>query len=150
MENRKPPKTYTYRTKKEEHPYVVDWLEGQSNLNDAIRFLIEEDIKKNGVRDLSKYIPAIRSLPNAPSPNVINNKLYNENINDIIDNKLGNENINNIIKKMDNVKKHEEEQIQQEEKEIEVQKVKEKEIEKEVNNDDNNDNNFDDIPSCYQ
>ncbi|WP_061311269.1 hypothetical protein [Clostridium botulinum] len=124
MENKKP-KTYTYRTKKEEHPYVVDWLEGQSNLNDAIRFLIEEDIKKNGVRDLSKYIPAIRSLPNAPSPNV--------------------------IKKMDNVKKHEEEkQIQQEEKEIEVQKVKEKEIEKEVNNDDNNDNNFDDIPSCYQ
>lgn len=126
MENKKP-KTYSYRPRKNENPYVIDWLEKQSNLNDAIRFLIEEDIKKNGIRDLSQFIPAVRSLSNIPSSNIINNKLDDENI-------------NNIIKKMDNVK--ETKQIQQEKKEIEVQKVKE--IEKEVND------NFDDIPSCYQ
>jgi len=32
----------------------------QSNLTDSIRYLIEEEIKKNGIRNLQEFIPAVR------------------------------------------------------------------------------------------
>lgn len=38
----------------------MEWINRQSNLSDAIRYLIEDDIKQHAIRDLQEYIPAKR------------------------------------------------------------------------------------------
>ena len=53
-------KNFSVNTKKDESPDVIDWLNSQSNLSDSIRFLIEQDIKLYGVRNLQQIIPADR------------------------------------------------------------------------------------------
>ena len=39
---------------------LKEFCQKQSNLTDSIRYLIEEDIKKNGIRNLQESIPAVR------------------------------------------------------------------------------------------
>lgn len=49
------------KTKKNEEPLVMAWLNAQTNLMDSIRYLIENEIRQNGVRNLQTYIPMERS-----------------------------------------------------------------------------------------
>ncbi|HET7615917.1 MAG TPA: hypothetical protein VFK27_03080, partial [Bacillales bacterium] len=60
MKAKKPGDHIILRLKNNESPLIIDWMNHQSNLSDAIRFLIEEEIKANAVRDLQEYIPAKR------------------------------------------------------------------------------------------
>lgn len=53
-------KNFSVNTKKDETPSVIEWLNSQSNLSDSIRYLIEQDIKLYGVRNLQQIIPADR------------------------------------------------------------------------------------------
>lgn len=54
--------TYRYSLNfSNDEDYIKEFCKKQSNLTDAIRYLIEEDIKKNGIRNLQEYIPAVRS-----------------------------------------------------------------------------------------
>ncbi len=53
-------KNFSVNTKKDESSDIIDWLNSQSNLSDSIRFLIEQDIKLYGVRNLQQIIPADR------------------------------------------------------------------------------------------
>lgn len=39
----------------------MDWINSQSNLMDSIRYLIENEVRHNGVRNLQQLIPAERS-----------------------------------------------------------------------------------------
>jgi hypothetical protein len=39
----------------------MQWLNVQSNLMDSLRYLIENEIKSNGVRNLQAYIPVERN-----------------------------------------------------------------------------------------
>lgn len=55
------------KTKKNESPAVMDWLNCQTNLMDSIRYLIENEIRTNGVRNLQLYIPAERPPIRLPS-----------------------------------------------------------------------------------
>jgi len=43
-----------------EDPAILQWANIQSNIGDAFRYFIEEDIRKNGIRNLSEYISATR------------------------------------------------------------------------------------------
>lgn len=54
------------KTKKSEEPAIMEWINSQSNLMDSIRYLIENEVRQNGVRNLQSYIPADRSLAAAP------------------------------------------------------------------------------------
>lgn len=54
------------KTKKSEDPAIMEWINSQSNLMDSIRYLIENEVRQNGVRNLQSFIPADRSLAVAP------------------------------------------------------------------------------------
>ncbi|HEU5140948.1 MAG TPA: hypothetical protein VFT51_13290 [Bacillales bacterium] len=60
MKDKKPGDHIILRLKNNESPLILDWINNQSNLSDAIRFLVEEEIKAHAVRDLQEYIPAKR------------------------------------------------------------------------------------------
>ncbi|HEX7063513.1 MAG TPA: hypothetical protein VF199_00465 [Bacillales bacterium] len=60
MKDKKPGDHIILRLKNNESPLILDWINHQSNLSDAIRFLVEEEIKAHAVRDLQEYIPAKR------------------------------------------------------------------------------------------
>lgn len=53
-------KAYTFKPRKEEDNRIIEFIETQSNLNDTIRYLIEKEVYTNGIRDIVKYIPAMR------------------------------------------------------------------------------------------
>lgn len=53
-------KNFSVNTKKDETQSVIEWLNSQSNLSDSIRYLIEQDIRLYGVRNLQQIIPADR------------------------------------------------------------------------------------------
>lgn len=55
------------KTKKNESPAVMEWLNCQTNLMDSIRYLIENEIRANGVRNLQLHIPAERPPIRLPS-----------------------------------------------------------------------------------
>ncbi|HET7628642.1 MAG TPA: hypothetical protein VFK44_09670 [Bacillales bacterium] len=57
---KKPGDHIILRLKNNESPLVLEWMNRQSNLSDAIRYLIEEEIRANAVRDLQEYVPAKR------------------------------------------------------------------------------------------
>lgn len=61
MKEKKPGDHIILRLKKTESPSVVQWINKQSNLSDAIRYLIEGDIQQHDIRDLQEHIPAKRS-----------------------------------------------------------------------------------------
>lgn len=56
------------KTKKTEDPLIMSWLNTQSNLMDSLRYLVENEIALNGVRNLQAFIPMERnSLPSSPA-----------------------------------------------------------------------------------
>lgn len=60
LKDKKPGDHVILRLKNAESPVIIDWMNHQSNLSDAIRYLIEEEIKTHEIRDLQEYIPAKR------------------------------------------------------------------------------------------
>lgn len=58
--NKLPGDNISLKTKKTEDPLVMAWLNSQTNLMDSIRYLVENEIKQNGVRNLQAYIPMER------------------------------------------------------------------------------------------
>ncbi|GIP35757.1 hypothetical protein [Paenibacillus sp. J2TS4] len=59
---KKPGENISLKTKKSESPAIMDWINSQTNLMDSIRYLIENEVRENGVRNLQNYIPAERAL----------------------------------------------------------------------------------------
>ncbi len=57
---KQPGENISLKTKKNESPDVMDWINGQSNLMDSIRYLVENEIREHGVRNLQLLIPAER------------------------------------------------------------------------------------------
>jgi len=53
------------KTKKSEDPAIMLWINSQTNLMDSLRYLIENEIGRNGVRNLQAHIPTERSNWNA-------------------------------------------------------------------------------------
>ncbi|MBP1991561.1 hypothetical protein [Paenibacillus eucommiae] len=53
------------KTKKTESAAILDWLNSQTNLMDSIRFLIENEIQQNGIRNLQQFIPSDRNISGA-------------------------------------------------------------------------------------
>ncbi|WP_284240557.1 hypothetical protein [Paenibacillus glycanilyticus] len=49
------------KTKKNEDPLVMAWLNAQTNLMDSLRYLMENEIMQNGVRNLQMFIPMERA-----------------------------------------------------------------------------------------
>ncbi|WP_182101706.1 hypothetical protein [Niallia taxi] len=43
-----------WRLREDESPLIIDWLNQQSNISDAIRLLIEKDVSSNGIRVVSR------------------------------------------------------------------------------------------------
>ena len=58
---KKPGDNIVIRLKRREREDFLKWVNAQSNLSDAIRFLIEQEISLNNLRDLSEHIPAVRN-----------------------------------------------------------------------------------------
>lgn len=50
-----------FRLKQSEKEELISWINEQRNVSDALRFLIEQEIALNGIRNLSEHIPAFRS-----------------------------------------------------------------------------------------
>lgn len=44
------------RTKKNEPEYIMEWLNEQSNLSESLRYLIEQYVSENGVRDVREDV----------------------------------------------------------------------------------------------
>lgn len=59
LETKKPKNRYSLNFSNDPE-YLKEFCMQQSNLTDTIRYLIEEEIKKNGMRNLQEYIPAVR------------------------------------------------------------------------------------------
>jgi len=58
------------KTKKNEDPAIMQWLNAQTNLMDSIRYLIENEVRQNGVRNLQAIIPAERAFGATAAENV--------------------------------------------------------------------------------
>ncbi|WP_197187603.1 hypothetical protein [Brevibacillus agri] len=51
------------KTRLDEHPLIMQWINSQSNHGDSIRYLIEQDIiRRGGVQNLQLLIPTERNL----------------------------------------------------------------------------------------
>jgi hypothetical protein len=59
---KQPGENISLKTKKNESGAVMEWINGQSNLMDSIRYLIENEIRLNGVRNLQHFIPSDRPM----------------------------------------------------------------------------------------
>lgn len=57
-----PGENISLKTKKSEDPAVMEWINAQTNLMDSIRYLIENELIQNGVRNLQTLIPSERNL----------------------------------------------------------------------------------------
>lgn len=60
-----PGENISLKTKKNESDEVMAWINNQSNLMDSIRYLIENEVRTHGVRNLQHFVPSDRSLPEA-------------------------------------------------------------------------------------
>ncbi|MHA6481826.1 hypothetical protein ACX1C1_07965 [Paenibacillus sp. strain BS8-2] len=58
---KQPGDNLSLKTKKNEHPLIMDWLNSQTNLMDSLRYLVEREISSHGVRNLQACIPAERN-----------------------------------------------------------------------------------------
>lgn len=56
-----PGENISLKTKKTESTAVMEWINAQTNLMDSIRYLVENEIRLNGVRNLQLIIPSQRS-----------------------------------------------------------------------------------------
>lgn len=54
--------SYSFRPRQDEAEEIKQFLMKQTNFGDAIRYLIEKEIMENGIRDMSKHIPAKRDI----------------------------------------------------------------------------------------
>lgn len=53
----------TMKTRLDEHPLIMEWINSQSNHGDSIRYLIEQEIiRRGGVYNLQYLIPTHRNL----------------------------------------------------------------------------------------
>ncbi|CAG7653306.1 hypothetical protein ACFQI7_30635 [Paenibacillus allorhizosphaerae] len=59
--SKQPGENISLKTKKSESPAVMEWINSQTNLMDSIRYLIENEVRANGVRNLQRYVPADRT-----------------------------------------------------------------------------------------
>jgi acetylornithine/succinyldiaminopimelate/putrescine aminotransferase len=59
---KKPGDNISLKTKKNESPIIIEWINRQNNLMDSIRYLIENEVKVNGIRNLQNHIPAQRVI----------------------------------------------------------------------------------------
>ncbi|MDN4524662.1 hypothetical protein [Fictibacillus fluitans] len=59
---KKPGDNISLKTKKNEAPAIIDWINSQTNLMDSIRYLVENEINANGVRNLQQHVPADRGF----------------------------------------------------------------------------------------
>lgn len=71
---KQPGENFSLKTRKNEDPLVMQWINAQTNLMDSLRYLMENEIARNGVRNLQTVIPAERtllqgSLPQQPAGN---------------------------------------------------------------------------------
>ncbi|MDB4866445.1 MAG: hypothetical protein JWR03_778 [Cohnella sp.] len=58
---KQPGDNFSLKTKKTEDPLVMQWINTQTNLMDSLRYLIENEIRGNGVRNLQTCIPTERN-----------------------------------------------------------------------------------------
>jgi hypothetical protein len=66
---KQPGDNFSLKTRKTEEPLVMQWINSQTNLMDSLRYLIENEIVRNGIRNLQTVIPTERSLLQAaPAP----------------------------------------------------------------------------------
>ncbi|MED4583537.1 hypothetical protein [Brevibacillus choshinensis] len=70
---KKPGDNISIKTKKNESPLIVDWINCQTNLMDSIRYLIENEVAANGIRNLQNYIPAERAFSTNGDSLIANN-----------------------------------------------------------------------------
>lgn len=54
---------FTIRFNNSTDPRIIEFLNMQGNKTDTIAYLIEEELKRNGMRNLQKIIPPVRDLP---------------------------------------------------------------------------------------
>ncbi|WP_284642983.1 hypothetical protein [Paenibacillus silviterrae] len=59
---KQPGDNISLKTKKTEDPSVMQWINAQTNLMDSLRYLIENEIYQNGVRNLQAFIPTERNV----------------------------------------------------------------------------------------
>ncbi|WP_020617138.1 hypothetical protein [Paenibacillus daejeonensis] len=57
-----PGENISLKTKKSEDPAVMEWINTQTNLMDSIRYLIENEIIQNRIRNLQTVIPSERNI----------------------------------------------------------------------------------------
>ncbi|WCK54492.1 hypothetical protein PP175_25005 [Aneurinibacillus sp. Ricciae_BoGa-3] len=67
------------KTKKNESPIIIEWINCQTNLMDSIRYLIENEVTVNGIRNLQNHIPAERAIAFKQLPSSPNNENAIEN-----------------------------------------------------------------------
>lgn len=73
MKKKELKRSFTFRAKDNEHETILKWLNGQDNVTDSLRYLIEREIIQNGVRNLQHNIPSERDF------NPVNNDIYGVN-----------------------------------------------------------------------
>lgn len=59
---KQPGENISLKTKKNEDPSIMNWINAQTNLMDSLRYLIEKEVFQNGVRNLQTFIPAERNV----------------------------------------------------------------------------------------
>jgi hypothetical protein len=65
---KQPGDNISLKTKKNENPAIMQWINAQTNLMDSLRYLIENELHQHGVRNLQSCIPAERTLLVSGSP----------------------------------------------------------------------------------
>ncbi|UUZ82475.1 hypothetical protein LJK88_50425 [Paenibacillus sp. P26] len=65
---KQPGDNISLKTKKTEDPSVMNWINAQTNLMDSLRYLIENEIRQNGVRNLQAFIPMERNTLASAAP----------------------------------------------------------------------------------
>jgi hypothetical protein len=65
---KQPGENISLKTKKSEDPAVMDWINSQTNLMDSLRYLIEIEIRENGVRNFQTFVPMERNVLTASQP----------------------------------------------------------------------------------
>ncbi len=64
---KEPGDNISLKTRKNEAPIILSWINSQTNLMDSIRYLIEKEIAEHGVRNLQSVIPMERRILNEAS-----------------------------------------------------------------------------------
>lgn len=65
---KQPGDNISLKTKKTEDPAVMNWINAQSNLMDSLRYLVENEIIQNGIRNLQTFVPMERNFSASSLP----------------------------------------------------------------------------------